>query len=54
MNARTRESRDTSIVKARAALPLDGGVKCRHPVRVEDARNRRMPRGGTGCYRRKR
>ena len=34
--------------EAGSALPLDGGVKCRHPERVEDARNRRMPRGENG------
>ena len=34
------ESRDTSIVEARAALPLDGGVKCRQPTWAEDGGNR--------------
>ena len=37
-----------AVVEARAALPLDGGVKCRQPTWAEDARNRRMPRGETG------
>jgi len=41
-------SHGTSIVEARAALPLDGGVKSRQLEWVEDARNRRMPRGETG------
>ena len=44
----TTSSHGTPIVEARAALPLDGGVKRRQPERVEDARNRRMPRGETG------
>ena len=44
----TVSSHGTSIVEARAALPLDGGVKRRQPTWAEDARNRRMPRGETG------
>jgi len=41
-------SRGAQAAEARAALPLDGGVKSRQPTRAEDARNRRMPRGETG------
>ena len=38
---RAREqSHDTSIMEARTALPLDGGVKCRQPERAEAGRNR--------------
>jgi len=37
------ESRDTTIVEARAALPLDGGVKCRHPERVKTELYRPVP-----------
>ena len=43
-----RRSHDTLVVEARAALPLDGGVKCRQPERAEDGRNRSVPRGETG------
>jgi len=43
-----KKSHDTTIVEARAALPLDGGVKCRHPERVEDGGSRSVPRGETG------
>ena len=41
-------SHDASFVEERAALPLDGGVKCRRPERAEDGRNRSVPRGETG------
>jgi len=41
-------SHDKSIVEARTALPLDGGVKCRQLERVEDGGNRSVPRGETG------
>jgi hypothetical protein len=34
------ESHVASFVEVRAALPLDGGVKCRQPERVEDGGNR--------------
>ena len=44
----TMRSHDTLVVEARAALPLDGGVKCRQPERAEDGRNRSVPRGETG------
>jgi hypothetical protein len=40
-----RRSHDASFVEARAALPLDGGVKCRQPERVEDGWNRSVPEG---------
>jgi len=38
-----RRSHDASFVEARAALPLDGGVKCRQPERAEDGRSRSVP-----------
>jgi len=34
------ENHGPLIVEARTALLLDGRVKCRHPERVEDGRNR--------------
>ena len=42
------ENHGTSTVEARAALPLNGGVKCRQPERAEDGENRSVPRGETG------
>ena len=43
-----RRSHGALIVEERAALPLDGGVKCRQPERVEDGWIRSVPRGETG------
>jgi len=40
-----RINHNPTIVEARAALPVDAGVKCRQSTWTEDARNRRMSRG---------
>jgi len=48
VTADLRRSHGTLAAEARAALPLDGGVKCRQPERAEDGRNRSVPRGKTG------
>ena len=34
--------------EARAALPVDAGVKCRQPERLEDGGSRSVLRGETG------
>ena len=47
------ENHGTKIVEARAALPLDGGVKCRQPTWAEDGGNRSVPEGETGYDRKK-
>jgi len=36
-------SHDALVVEARAALPLDGGVKCRQPTWAEDGGYRSVP-----------
>jgi len=38
-----RINHNPTIVEARAALPLSGGVKCRHPVRVKTELYRSVP-----------
>jgi len=48
MEITLRRSRGTLAAEARAALPLDGGVKSRQPERAEDGRSRSVPRGETG------
>jgi len=56
MEITLRRSHGAQAVEERAALPLDGGVKCRQPEWAEDGRSRSVPEdespGETGKQRR--